>query len=142
VGAALVRANNTIAETGYNGFRPGHSDDPALYADREYKLANVIHAERNAIDRSSYADKVGASLYVSFPCCSACVTHAIDNHITRLICLDIDPTGKTQEWVDGWEAQKQLSLKLADEAGVQMVIVPRALLLSSDPGALVPLIQR
>jgi dCMP deaminase len=65
VGCVLVRPDNTIAATGFNGFPPGHADDPHLCEDRNYKYQHVIHAEINAVNSlKELAD--GFTCYTSF----------------------------------------------------------------------------
>jgi dCMP deaminase len=46
VGACLLRADNTLAAVGYNGFPAGMEED---WADRDERRKLVVHAEQNAL---------------------------------------------------------------------------------------------
>jgi dCMP deaminase len=70
VGAVLVNEENSIIETGYNGFAPGVEENFQRWQ-RPLKYLYVIHAEQNAIGRAARFGKKtdGSSLYVThFPC--------------------------------------------------------------------------
>lgn len=86
VGAVLMRPDKTFAGDGFNGFPAGLPDDPALYANRDYKIATVIHAEENAILNSRDHSLEGYTLYVSGlpPCCS-CASKIIQKGIGRVV---------------------------------------------------------
>lgn len=89
VGAVLMRPDKTFAGDGFNGFPAGLSDDPALYLDREYKNATVIHAEENAILNSRDQSMHGYTLYVSgLPPCCHCASMIIQKGITRVVALN------------------------------------------------------
>jgi dCMP deaminase len=49
VGAVVVRPNQSVASTGWNGFPRGVLDTAARYENRETKYRFVCHAEANAI---------------------------------------------------------------------------------------------
>jgi dCMP deaminase len=48
-GAVIVRPGYTLTSIGFNGFARGVCDDPARYADRDFKRAAMVHAAANAI---------------------------------------------------------------------------------------------
>jgi len=86
VGAVLVRPDRTLASVGFNGFPRGLNDAPELYADRDYKIATVRHAEENAIGFAKDQSLEGHTLYVSGlpPCCS-CASEIIQAGIARVV---------------------------------------------------------
>jgi dCMP deaminase len=86
VGAVLMRPDKTFAGDGFNGFPAGLDDDPALYADRDYKIATVIHAEENSILNSRDVSMEGYTLYVSgLPPCAHCASMIIQKGIGRVV---------------------------------------------------------
>ncbi|AWB20644.1 deoxycytidylate deaminase [Methylobacterium currus] len=86
VGAVLVRPDRTLASVGFNGFPRGLNDAAELYADRDYKIATVRHAEENAIGFAKDQSLEGHTLYVSGlpPCCS-CASEIIQSGIARVV---------------------------------------------------------
>jgi len=108
VGAVIVRPNNTIAATGFNGFPPGHDDNPELYKDREYKYRHVIHAEANAIQSLNEA-AYDYTLYASFHCCADCVWAAAKTGIKTLVFPKIDYTDRPEWWVEEWKKRVDLA---------------------------------
>lgn len=93
-GCILVRKNNTIASTGYNGFPPG-SNDNILPCDKtviggEEKYEYINHAEENAI---LIAAKTGTNInecvaYVTGIPCSRCSRMLVSVGITEWHCGD------------------------------------------------------
>lgn len=122
VGAVLVRPNNSVASTGFNGFPPGHDDSPELYGNRAYKYDHVVHAEVNALQFSEGAAK-GATLYTSFPPCPACVSHAAASGVVRMVSPPINTEGRNREWVWEWEQNVRTSLKLAARYGIALEVL-------------------
>lgn len=134
VGAVLVRPNNSIASTGFNGFPPGEDDSPDLYADREYKYAHVIHAEVNAIDfflghrhatNTHHQPLEGFALYTSFPVCPECMTRIVKEGITRIVSPGIGQVsyGKPATWIRAWSDRLVESRRIALAAGIKMVVL-------------------
>lgn len=124
VGAVLVRNNRMIAE-GFNGFPAGEDDAPALYADRSYKYAHVIHAEDNCLNSVRPEDVRGATLYTSFPCCPRCTRLARSLGIARIVCpeLQLFVRGKPTDWVIQWSSWVAESLYVAHVAGIKMELL-------------------
>ena len=106
VGAVLVRSNNSIASTGYNGFAPGADDSRHLYLDKDYKAANVIHAEINAVDFFMEISKLtnldGFTLYSSFPTCPDCMETLGARRLSRVVQTTLKTEGKDSEWIARW----------------------------------------
>lgn len=118
VGAVIVRPDRTLASTGFNGFAKGCNDADEIYADRDLKLARVIHAEVNAILLASENLK-GYTLYSSFvgagPSCDRCSAHIIQAGITRVVHrIDPEPDESAQRWQESIER----GLDMYDEASV------------------------
>lgn len=116
VGAVVVRPNNTICSTGYNGFPRGLSDADYIYADRELKYARTVHAETNAI-LTAPERLDGYWLYCTLMPCGNCMLGVIQSGITRVIC-PLPPVELEERW--GFRKTRDL----AREAGVVLVEVP------------------
>jgi dCMP deaminase len=85
VGAVLVSPERHIISTGYNGFPADVDDTIARLYDKEFKLANTVHAEVNCMlhGPSEFVD--GSTLYVTrFPCCE-CAKRIEDYGISRVV---------------------------------------------------------
>jgi len=121
VGAVLVRGDNLIVSTGYNGFPSGHDDSKELYDDRNYKYANIVHAETNAIRNRNHL--YGYTLYTTFPPCPDCMQRIGDRGIGRVVSMPVDFDGKSREWVSFWRGQLQVSEGLAETLGVKLELV-------------------
>ena len=113
VGAVLVRPNNSVASTGFNGFPPGQNDHPELYADRSYKYRHVVHAEVNALEFLTGETPHGFTLYTSFPCCPNCMEAAAKAGVTTVVFPPVQFEGKDQQWIDEWSARIDQSLEVA-----------------------------
>ena len=120
VGAVLVRPNNSVASTGFNGFPPGHDDSPALYADRAYKYQHVVHAEINALEFLTGETPSGFTLYTSFPCCPNCMEAAVKAGVTAVVFPPIQFAGKDEAWVKQWNELIDRSLEIARTNGIQV----------------------
>lgn len=120
VGAVLVRPNNSVAATGYNGFPPGHDDSPELYADRAYKYEHVVHAEINALNFFGQR-AVGFTLYTSFPCCSRCTEEAGKAGITRIVSFQLSTEGRSPEWIEHWREELRRAEEVAKRYEIELV---------------------
>lgn len=116
VGAVIVRPDNTICATGYNGFPRALDDSPELYEDREKKLGRVVHAEMNAI-LTAPEPVAGYTLYATLMPCSTCILHVIQAGIMRVVT----PV-PTKEQRERWNFQK--TADLMREAGVLGTWIP------------------
>ncbi len=122
VGAVLVRPNNSVASTGFNGFPPGHDDSPELYADRGYKYQHVVHAEVNALNfLGSPAD--GFTLYTSFPCCPDCVERAGKAGVTRIVYPRLDVSGRDASWAAEWRERLEKAQEVAKRYGIEVEVL-------------------
>ena len=114
VGAVIVRPDRTVASVGFNGFPRGVSDDPAHYADRDYKIATVIHAEENALISSRNQSLSGCTIYVSrLPPCASCASKLIQSGIARVVSSL--PYGKEPE---RWSQNMTWARRNLEAAGV------------------------
>lgn len=123
VGAVLVRANNSIGSSGFNGFPPGTDDDPALYADRIYKLAHVIHAEVNALEFADRETRRGSTIYTSFHICPSCLRRSIAEGVVRFVCPELRTANRPRAWILEWEERVEESKQIARVMGVELVHV-------------------
>jgi dCMP deaminase len=90
VGAVIVRPDKTVVSMGFNGFARGLPDFPELYADRDFKIATVVHAEENAILTARERLR-GCTIYVSsLPPCAHCASLIIQAGLARVVCYDLE----------------------------------------------------
>ena len=97
VGAVIVDAKNRVVSVGFNGFSRGTNDKVELYADRELKLKQIIHAEINAI-LFAKQDLEGCTLYVTpLAPCTQCASAIIQSGISRVVSL---PNRANSKWIE------------------------------------------
>lgn len=116
VGAVIVRPDNTIASTGFNGFPREMHDTSKMYEDRDYKLAHVIHAEMNAI-LFAKEDITGYTMYVTMYPCSVCALHLAQSGIKRIVTYE-PSDAQMERWKDSFEKSK----RILEECGVEVVL--------------------
>lgn len=120
-GAVIVRPDKTVASVGFNGFPKGCDDDPEFYADRDLKLARVVHAELNALLHAR-EDVSGYTMYTwppGFgPSCDRCTAHIIQAGITRVV-HQLDRS----DFASRWKEAAERGLQMYDEAGVDVIRV-------------------
>lgn len=114
VGAVVVRPNNTICSTGYNGFPRGLSDADKFYEDRQIKYQRTIHAEMNAIITAP-EPVTGHKLYCTLMPCSECAKLVIQSGIKTVIVPQ--PSAELEM---RWDFK--LTEELFEEAGVGLFI--------------------
>lgn len=109
VGAVLSRNNKRTLSTGHNHFPAGHSNDPALWADREYKYKHVIHAEIAALKQAlSYNKRLveGSTMVVNFPVCPDCMLALALHGVSTVVQPRLEDTEgyaeRGQKWINQW----------------------------------------
>ena len=108
VGAVIMRPDGTIASSGRNGFEIGANDDPALFLDRSYKLANIFHAEHNAI-RFARESLAGYCICVwPLPPCECCMARIHSAGITAVVAPIVHELNR---WYDTGLRAKQFALQ-------------------------------
>lgn len=103
VGAVIVDQNKRIVSIGFNGFAAKVPDNDEYFADRDRKLASVLHAEMNSI---LFADRCieGCSIFVwPFPPCALCTSMIIQKGITEVYC----PNNKPERWASSFAISEQ-----------------------------------
>lgn len=121
VGAVTVGSKKEVLSQGFNGFPRGINDTDERYHHRETKYKLVVHAEMNAIYNATYSGTSldGATLYVyGLPICSECAKGIIQVGIKKVV------VEKSKE-LDNWNESVQLSQKMFDEAGVELIITQK-----------------
>ena len=115
-GCVIVR-DRRILSTGYNGLPANLSDSLTRYQDREYKLATIIHAEKNAIFNAAKNGSTteGSTAYVTWPPCSQCASALIQAGVAKVVC----PNPNTAP--ERWRANFQIANELLYEAGVTVL---------------------
>jgi dCMP deaminase len=112
-GAVLVRPDNTVASTGWNGFPRSMPDHAHLYADRAEKYPRTVHCEINARDVLSERP-TGFTLYTwPFLTCDRCAVQMIQAGIVRVVA-PICPPDQEKRWGDTFIRARQYY----DECGV------------------------
>lgn len=121
VGCVLVKDRRILA-TGYNGFPASLSDQLPLYEDRDYKLAVVVHAEKNALFNAAKngANTESCTAYVTFPPCSQCAAALIQAGVSLVVC----PNPATSP--DRWRANFKIASDILSEAGVKTLYYSEA----------------
>lgn len=100
VGAVLVSGDRRQISFGFNGFPPEIPDLPELLADRDFRLANMRHAEDNCFRQAPF-NPAGCTLYVTrFPC-FPCATLVADNNLARVVAPEPD-LGHAR-WGQSWQ---------------------------------------
>lgn len=108
VGVVIMRPDMTVASMGRNGFEIGANDDPALFLDRSFKLANIFHAEHNAI-RFARESLVGYCLCVwPLPPCECCMARIHSAGITTVVAPVVAPGNR---WYDTGLIAKQFAVE-------------------------------
>ena len=113
VGAIIVRPDHKEVSWGYNGFPRGVQDSPARYADREFKLQAVVHAELNAIITAREPTD-GTTMYASLHPCAQCAAAIVQAGIKRLVCEEIDLDNAPERW----RANMKIAQIILREGGV------------------------
>jgi len=103
--------------TGYNGFPERISDSLDRYANRDFKLAAVVHAEKNALFNAAKNGSTteDSTAYVTFHPCSQCAAALIQAGVARVICPD--PHTAPERWRDNF----LLANDLLYEAGLTVI---------------------
>lgn len=128
VGAILVTPDRRQVSMGYNGFPPEVPDLPSLLQDKQFKLANMRHAEHNCLLQASFPTE-GCSLYVTrFPC-KECAKRVIDAQVRRVVAPK--PNMMHHRWGSSWWMARQNLWN----AGIEIAhVFPGLLTLIRDSG--------
>lgn len=118
-GAIIIGPENDIVSQGYNGFARGVKDLPERYADRDHKIAVIIHCEENAI---LFADRwrlKGSTLYTwPFHSCAKCSSMVIQAGIKRCVAPKTPP-----EFEGRWGENLKIARQQFSEAGVELSLL-------------------
>lgn len=116
VGAAIVRPDHRIVQTGFNGFARGMRDDPALYNDRAVKYDRIIHGDMNALlfARQDVTDCIMYT-YPMLPC-ARCFVHLIQAGIRRFVSIPA-----SEDLLTRWADQLARVREYAAEVGAELV---------------------
>jgi dCMP deaminase len=102
---------------GYNGFPANISDSFERYNNRDFKLAAVVHAEKNALFNAAKngATIEGCTAYITWPPCSQCASALIQAGVSEVVCPR--PSTAPERWRDNFI----LAGNLLHEAGVPVI---------------------
>jgi dCMP deaminase len=117
VGCVIVRADRTIAATGYNGFPRGVDDDVDERHERPGKYLWTEHAERNALYQAAKhgVNLAGATLYMRWFPCADCARAMVQVGIRRFV-------GKAPTAADArWAESQAVAALIITEAGIEVV---------------------
>jgi dCMP deaminase len=120
-GAVIVRPDNTICSTGFNGFSQYTEDKKEYYEDRGEKYHRIIHAEMNAI-LFARENLSGYTIYCHpgspwLASCDNCTKHIIQSGIRKIVFRGCDEDDFHKRWKDSC----MKSLKMAEEAGMEII---------------------
>ena len=109
VGAVVVTPDRRQLSLGYNGFPPEVEDLPSLLADRDFKLANMVHAEVNCLRQAPFPLE-GCTLYVTRYPCLLCATKIVEAGVARLVVPERPDFGHVR-WGQSWAEAEGLLLR-------------------------------
>lgn len=99
VGAVLVSPDRRQLSFGYNGLPSGMADVPMWLDDKAFKLANMVHAEKNCLQQAPFPTP-GTTLYVTrFPC-QHCAEAIIEARVSQVVAPK--PDFGHLRWGDSW----------------------------------------
>lgn len=118
-GAVIVRQDNSIASTGYNGFPRGVDDTIKERYERPIKYLFTEHAERNAI-YNSHENLKDYSIFIythpqKLSVCSDCARAIIQSGISDVYLQSIDTEQR-------WEESCQVGIDMLKESYVNLLI--------------------
>jgi len=115
-GCVLVK-DRRILSTGYNGLPASLSDSLERYQNREFKLASIIHAEKNALFNAAKngTNTDGSTAYITWPPCSQCTSALLQAGISKVVCPN--PSTGPERWIENF----MLANDLLHEAGIEVL---------------------
>ena len=115
VGAVIADKDRRVVSLGYNGLPRGVEDSHERLNDRNLKYKMIVHAERNAL-LFARGSVQGCTIY-TWPMmpCATCCSMIIQAGIVRVVA----PISDNPRWQEDMEISK----KLFQEAGVEMVLL-------------------
>ena len=118
VGSVIVDDDKRVISLGYNGFAADVNDEIEERHQKPLKLFYVVHAEANALYS---ANRLGvktkdATIYITFPPCSACALGIIQSGIKRVVCYPINSNKSS------WVETTTIAQQMLAEAGIEFVI--------------------
>ena len=127
VGCVIVSRANRICSTGFNGLPSGVEDLPErLIRPEKYDL--ICHAEMNAIIQCARhgVSPEDSTLYSTFFPCIQCTLAIIQAGITRVVAWTCEAGD------EHWEENIEKSKTLLGEAGIEHLMLPRAIPVPSE----------
>lgn len=118
VGAVIVRGDNTIVSTGYNGLPSGMSDEDFDWGDRDNKYPYVVHAEQNALSFSR-ENLSGCKIYVTLLPCSTCAKLIVQSGIEEVVYTD-DKYNSTEDGKASIEIMKGIQLRKVSPISIKL----------------------
>lgn len=121
VGSCIVRADGSVAATGYNGFPRGVKDHKARYDDRTIKYAMVVHSEINCLIHLKEPVEPTWKMYCVVPPCSSCAGAIINSGVKNLVLCEMQ---QHQLSNSGWRQSVETSHLMFSEANVTIMEYP------------------
>jgi dCMP deaminase len=118
VGAVITLPNYSVVAVGFNHFPPGVPDTDDHYADRDFKLKHICHAEIDALHQLPEHLAPNCFVYTSFPVCPACVEALGVAGVARIVEPALRADGRDEFWFREWRAKIVESMRLSDEYGI------------------------
>ncbi len=117
-GAIIAGSDGSIVGDGYNRFAWGVAGSPLRYANRDLKIACILHCEEVALFQAWGKDLTGCTLYTwPFMSCAKCAGLVIEAGIKRCVA-PIFPAG-----MERWKASMDLAVLQFNEAGVELCLI-------------------
>lgn len=126
VGAVIVSPRRRVVSVGFNGLPAGIEDDPEHLADRERKLAMVLHAEENAI-LFAQRDLSGCAIFTwPLPPCAHCAAKIVQAGIAAVHVPANPPPER-------WRSSVKMAFAILAEAGVAVIQEGSELRIDREP---------
>jgi dCMP deaminase len=121
---AVVVDGRRVVSVGFNGFARGVDDSPEHYANREFKLEQVIHCEENAI-LQAVEPLHGYSIYLTGMSCGRCAARVIQAGIVNVMVPVWEEDAFFYRGEDSrWGESFKRSTQQFQDSGVQVRIMP------------------
>ena len=119
VGAAIIsKGQYTLGTNRFYSLPEGMTKEQAA-KDRPFKLANITHAEVDAIQNAQREGKIlkGSTIFTNYTPCENCASRIVESGIKKVVSPKVTEPEVIKYWQESWDKSKK---KLA-EGGVEFV---------------------
>jgi dCMP deaminase len=100
VGSVIVSPSMKIISTGFNGLPSEMEDTDEILNNRDLKLANIIHAEHNAIIQADPTKLEGSTMFVSHFPCPSCAEKIVECGISTVVVTPDNGDNYATRWAE------------------------------------------